>query len=206
MDLAIRDVQECELDAVLVINNTASQSILPMDKARLRYFFDHADYFRVAEINGHLAGFLLALRDGGNYNSINYRWFCEHYPQFLYIDRIVIASAYQRHGLGRVFYCDVESFAEVRVPLLACEIFLEPRDDIAMLFHGTYGFHEVGQQRATPQKRRVSLLVKELPGYSYVHDTWIAHGGLPDQPWLASRQIANVQVIRPHYAAVKRHS
>ena len=38
------------------------------------------------------------------------------------------------------------SYAEVRVPVLTCEVFLEPRDDISVLFHGTYGFQEVGQQ------------------------------------------------------------
>ena len=119
MALAIRDVREHELDAVLALNNTAGRSILVLDAVQLRYFFDHADYFRVAEIDGQLAGFLIALRDGGDYSSPNYRWFNEHYPSFVYIDRIVIANAFRRHGLGRIFYCDVNSFAEVRVPLLA---------------------------------------------------------------------------------------
>jgi predicted GNAT superfamily acetyltransferase len=190
MALAIRDVREHELDAVLAINNAAGHSILPLDKAQLRYFFDHADYFRVAEIDGHLAGFLIALREGSDYASANYRWFCEHYAQFVYIDRIVIASSYHRHGLGRIFYCDVNSFAEVRVPLLACEVFLEPRDDVVVLFHGTYGFQEVGQQRIAPDNRQVSLLAKELPSFAYVRDTWLARGGLPDLPWLAGRQLS----------------
>ncbi|MDO1529938.1 GNAT family N-acetyltransferase [Fulvimonas sp. R45] len=189
MALAIRDVREHELDAVLAINNAAGRTILPLDNAQLRYFYDHADYFRVAEIDGHLAGFLIALREGGDYASPNYRWFGEHYPQFVYIDRIVIASAYHRHGLGRVFYCDVNSYAEVRVPLLACEVFLEPRDDVVVLFHGTYGFQEVGQQRMEPDGRQVSLLAKELPSYAYVRDTWLEHGGLPDVPWLAGRRL-----------------
>lgn len=187
MALAIRDVREHELDAVLAINNAAGRTILPMDNAQLRYFFEHADYFRVAEIDGHLAGFLIAMREGGDYASANYRWFCEHFPQFVYVDRIVIASAYHRHGLGRVFYCDVNSYAEVRVPLLACEVFLEPRDDVIVLFHGTYGFQEVGQQRIGPDHRLVSLLAKELPSFNYVRETYLEHGGLPDEPWLAER-------------------
>ena len=205
MALAIRDVREHELDAVLAINNAAGRSILPLDKAQLRYFFEHADYFRVAEIDGHLAGFLIALREGSDYASANYRWFCEHYPQFVYIDRIVIASTYHRHGLGRIFYCDVNSFAEVRVPLLACEVFLEPRDDVVVLFHGTYGFQEVGQQRTTPESRQVSLLAKELPSYAYVRDTWLEHGGLPDLPWLAGRQLSPTHASQPRRLAGERH-
>lgn len=186
MPLAIRDVGERDLDAVLALNNAAGKSILALDMARLRYFFEHADYFRVAEIDGHLAGFLIALREGGDYASPNYRWFGGRYDAFVYIDRIVIANAYRRHGLGRVFYCDVTSFAEVRVPLLACEVFLEPRNDVVILFHGTYGFQEVGQQRMD-NGPLVSLLVKELPSFAYVRDRWLAHGGLPKVPWLAER-------------------
>ena len=188
MALAIRDVRERDLDAVLALNNAAGQSILALDTARLRYFFEHADYFRVAEIDGHLAGFLIALREGGDYHSPNYCWFGERYGAFVYIDRIVIANAYRRHGLGRIFYCDVTSYAEVRVPLLACEVFLEPRDDVVVLFHGTYGFQEVGQQQMAPNGPQVSLLAKELPSFAYVRDTWLAQGGLPDLPWQAERQ------------------
>jgi uncharacterized protein len=187
MALAIRDVREHELDAVLALNNTAGRSILVLDAVQLRYFYDHADYFRVAEIDGHLAGFLIALRDGSDYDSPNYRWFSEHYPSFVYIDRIVIANAYRRHGLGRIFYCDVNSFAEVRVPLLTCEVFLEPIDDVVVLFHGTYGFQEVGQQRMGEHGPQVSLLAKDLPSYAYVRDTYLDNGGLPNEPWLTAR-------------------
>jgi uncharacterized protein len=188
MALAIRDVREHDLDAVLALNNAAGRSILALDAAQLRYFYEHAEYFRVAEIDDHLAGFLIALREGGDYESPNYRWFAQHYPQFVYIDRIVIANAYRRHGLGRIFYCDVHSYAEVRVPLLTCEVFLEPRDDVVVLFHGTYGFQEVGQQRMAEKGPQVSLLAKDLPSYAYVRETWLDHGGLPDVPWLAERQ------------------
>jgi predicted GNAT superfamily acetyltransferase len=189
MALAIRDVREHDLDAVLALNNTAGRSILALDAERLRYFYEHADYFRVAEIDGHLAGFLIALRDSRDYSSPNYLWFAEHYPSFVYIDRIVIANAYRRHGLGRIFYCDVNSYAEVRVPLLTCEVFLEPADDVVVLFHGTYGFQEVGQQRMGERGPQVSLLAKDLPSYAYVRDTYLEHGGLPDLPWLAGRDL-----------------
>jgi predicted GNAT superfamily acetyltransferase len=189
MALAIRDVREHDLDAVLALNNTAGRSILALDAERLRYFYEQADYFRVAEIDGHLAGFLIALRDGRDYVSPNYLWFGEHYPSFVYIDRIVIANAYRRHGLGRIFYCDVNSYAEVRVPLLTCEVFLEPADDVVVLFHGTYGFQEVGQQRMGERGPQVSLLAKDLPSYTYVRDTYLEHDGLPDLPWLAGRDV-----------------
>lgn len=201
MALIIRDVREQELDQVLALNNNAGDSILPMDVRKLRHFFDVAAYFRVAEIDGHLAGFLIALDAGVAYDSPNYLWFQSRYPGFFYIDRIVIASSYRRHGLGRVFYADVQSHAEVRSPLLACEIFLEPRDDASVLFHGTYGFREVGQQ-SIADGRRVGLLLKELCSFPFVRDTYLSSPTsiLPALPWLAARSNSGPGEIRRAHA------
>jgi predicted GNAT superfamily acetyltransferase len=189
MSISIRDVREHELDSVLALNNAAGVTILPLDAARARFFYDHATYFRVAEVDGHLAGFLIGFDQDAPYQSSNYLWFRERYPSFVYIDRVVIASSRRGAGVGRVFYADVQSFAEVRASQLACEVFLEPRNDVAVLFHGTYGFHEVGQQVMPETHRRVSLLAKELASYPWVRDTYLAgpDGKLPDQPWLTPR-------------------
>ena len=190
MTITIRDMREHDLDSVLALNNAAGETILPLDNARLRALAAQAAYFRVAESDGHLAGFLIALRENADYDSPNFHWFRERYAEFLYIDRIVIARAYRGGGLGRVFYADVTSFAEVRVPVLTCEVFLEPRDDVSVLFHGTYGFQEVGQQMMPAVRRRVALLAKELCSFAFVRDTYLhgPAGGLPNQPWLAERE------------------
>jgi predicted GNAT superfamily acetyltransferase len=188
MALAIRDVREHDLDSVLALNNAAGPGIIPIDTARLRVLFDEAAYFRVADVDGHIGGFLVALRPDADYDSPNYAWFKARFADFVYIDRIVVARPYRGHGLGRVFYADVQSFAEVRSPVLTCEVFLEPRDDVSVLFHGTYGFREEGQQ-TLPSGHRVSLLAKELCSFPWVRDTWTAAGNpqLPAQPWLAER-------------------
>ena len=181
----LRDVRASDLAAVMGLNNTAGASILPMDAAQLNHFFRHADYFRVAEVDGHLAGFLIALRDSTPHESSNFQWFRGHCEHFIYIDRVVIGDLHRGHGLGRTFYADVQSFAEVRSPNLACEVFLEPRDDVSVLFHGTFGFHEAGQQVMPETGRRVSLLLKELCSYPFVRDAY--PDGLPAVPWLAQR-------------------
>ena len=73
------------------------------------------------------------------------------------------------------------------MPVLTCEVFLEPRDDISVLFHGTYGFQEVGQQTMPGVDRRVALLAKDLCSYPFVRDTYLARDGLPHVAWLAER-------------------
>jgi predicted GNAT superfamily acetyltransferase len=184
--LTLRDVRASDLAAVTGLNNTAGSSILPMDAAQIDHFYRHADYFRVAEVDGHLAGFLIAFRDRTEHVSSNFRWFRRHCQEFVYIDRVVIGDLHRGHGLGRLFYCDVQGFAEVRSPNLACEVFLEPRDDVSVLFHGVFGFHELGQQVMPESGRRVSLLVKPLECHAFVRQHY--PDGLPEVPWLAPRK------------------
>lgn len=193
MSILIRDVQEKDLAAILALNNEAGPGILALNTAQLRHFYQTAVYFRVAEVNDELAGFLVAFDQESSHQSTNYQWFRQQYPEFVYIDRVVVAQAQRGLGLGRVFYADITSFAEVRTPILACEVFLEPRNDAVLLFHGTYGFQEVGQRTMEESGRRVSMLIKPLPSYAWVKQRWLDGPGLPDLPWLAGRAMADIQ-------------
>ena len=194
MSIAIRDVREHELDSVLALNNAAGPAILPLDAARLQRFFDSAGYFRVAERDGTMAGFLVGFGSASAHDSANFAWFGERYPDFFYIDRIVVASRRRGGGMGRALYADVQSYAELRYPQLACEVFLEQESDAAMLFHGSFGFREVGQRvmeapgTGAAGKLRAAMLMKELCSYPWVQDTY--GDRLPDEPWLAERGLA----------------
>jgi predicted GNAT superfamily acetyltransferase len=182
MSIVIRDVREHELDSVLALNNAAGPAILPLDAAKLRGFFETAEYFRVAERDGTLVGFLVGFGSEAAHESSNFRWFRERHPAFFYIDRIVVASRRRGGGVGRAFYADVQSYAELRYPQLACEVFLEHGTDHALLFHGSFDFREVGQH-VTPQSGlRAAMLIKELCSFQWVHSTY--GDALPDQAWL----------------------
>jgi predicted GNAT superfamily acetyltransferase len=187
MSIVIRDVREHELDSVLALNNAAGPTILPFDQARLRHFFETAEYFRVAERDGTLAGFMIGVGSDAAHDSSNYRWFNERYPHFFYIDRIVVASRRRGGGVGRAFYADAQSYAELRYPQLACEVFLDAAadpnlPDPALLFHGSFGFREVGQQVMPETGLRAAMLMKDLCSYPWVRDTYGAQ--LPPEPWL----------------------
>lgn len=196
MSIAIRDVREHELDSVLALNNAAGPAILPLDPARLRHLFDSAEYFRVAERDGAMAGFLIGFGAHASHDSSNFAWFRQRHPDFFYIDRVVVASRRRGGGVGRALYADVQSYAELRYPQLACEVFLEHGADHALLFHGSFGFREVGQnvmQPATPTEPelRAAMLMKTLCSYPWVRETY--GGVLPDEPWLQRpRHVAEV--------------
>ena len=195
MSIVIRDVREHELDSVLALNNNAGLAILPLDTGRLQRFHDRAGYFRVAERDGNLAGFLVGFGHESDHDSSNFTWFRERYPQFFYIDRIVVASRRRGGGVGRAFYADVQSYAELRYPQLACEVFLDHGADPALLFHGSFGFREVGQNLMPANGVRASMLMKELCSYPWVRDTY--GGALPDLPWIHARQLHPAISARP---------
>ena len=167
MSIVVRDVREHELDSVLALNNAAGPAILPLDSARLRHFYETAEYFRVAERDGTLAGFLIGVGSDADHDSRNFQWFRERYP--------------------RAFYADVQSHAELRYPLVTCEVFLEGVTDPVLLFHGSFGFREVGQRVLVRNGMRAAMLMKELCSYPWVRDTY--GGNLPDVPWITTRSV-----------------
>ena len=195
--IVIRDVREHELDSVIALNNAAGPAILPLDAARVRGFFETAEYFRVAERDGTMAGFLVAFGSDSHHDSANFRWFRERNPEFLYIDRIVVASRRRGGGVGRAFYADVQSYAELRYPQLACEVFLEHGSDPALLFHGSFGFREVGQHviEADGRKLRAAMLMKELCSYAWVRETY--GDALPDAAWVGAPRYTAQEPQRP---------
>lgn len=199
MSILIRDVREHELDSVLALNNAAAPTILPLEPGRLRYFFDRAEYFRVAERDGTISGFMVGFGSHADHDSSNFRWFRELYPHFFYIDRIVVASRRRGGGVGRAFYADAQSYAELRYPQLACEVFLDTeeqpgRPDPALLFHGSFGFREVGQHVMPETGLRASMLMKPLCSYDWVHETY--GEALPHQPWLTQPRVLPPQTPR----------
>ncbi len=182
MPIAIRDVREHELDSVLALNNAAGPAILPLDAAKLRQLFATAEYFRVAERDSSLAGFLIGFGGQARHDSSNFGWFTQRHSDFFYIDRVAVASRRRGGGVGRALYADVQSYAEVRYPHLACEVFLQPGTDHALLFHGSFGFREVGQHVMPEHGLRAAMLMKPLCSYAWVRDTY--GDALPQEDWL----------------------
>jgi hypothetical protein len=190
MSLRFRDAVFDDLDLVLESNQAAGVSIAAIDRSTLARCFESATYFRIAEVNGEYAGFLIGVDHHAEHDSPGFRWFRERHSAFVFIDRIVIAPRFRGHGLGRVFYADLTSFSEVRVPVLGCQVSLEPRDDASLLFHATLGFHETAQL-VDGNGHRLGVMERVLCSYPFVRQRYLeqARGKLPDLPWLSTRAL-----------------
>ncbi|MEE4274957.1 MAG: GNAT family N-acetyltransferase [Thermoleophilia bacterium] len=156
--VAIRPAEADDFAAILALNAAWVHYTSPLDEAALGELHAQAAYHRVAEVDGCVAGFLLAVGPGQAYESPNYRWFAARSGDFLYIDRVVVDGAHQGTGIGGALYDDVADWAARHgVGRLVCEVNVEPPNPVSDAFHERRGFVEVGTQWVAGGTKRVSL-------------------------------------------------
>lgn len=154
----LRDATAADFPAILALNEAFVAVLSPLDGARLARLHAQAALHRVIEEEGQVEAFLLAFREGTDYDSPNYRWFAQRYPRFLYVDRIVVAGAAQARGSGARLYRDVHAQAlRDAVPWITCEFDSEPPNPASERFHARLGFREVGRQELHGGRKTVSL-------------------------------------------------
>ncbi len=154
----IRDTTPEDFPAILELNAGSVQFLSPLTPERLVRLHRMATYHKVVDVDGSVAAFLLAFREGIDYDSPNYAWFVERYSQYLYIDRIVVAPASRGRGFAALLYADIAAFAlHTGAPLLTCEFDLAPPNPVSMRFHARMGFREVGTQWLHGETKQVSM-------------------------------------------------
>jgi uncharacterized protein len=154
----IRDAMAADFEVILRLNAESERFLSPLAPQKLRLLHAQSAWHRVACLDGKVAAFLLAFREGASYDSQNYLWFAARYPQFLYIDRVVVDRAFQSRRLGTLLYEDLLAHARASaVPRVTCEFDIEPPNPVSARFHQGFGFKEVGRQDVAYAAKAVSL-------------------------------------------------
>ena len=154
----MRDAVAADHAAVLALNNAAAPHVNELSEEQFAWIASHADYFRVAEDAAGIAGFVLALRPGLDYWSLNYRWFSERGDGFLSLDRIVVAERTRGMGIGRLLYDDIDRFASGRWDRISLEVNLLPPNPGSLAFHERLGFRRVGVREEDGGTKAVALM------------------------------------------------
>lgn len=159
----IRLPRSQDLPTLCALNHEDVLQLSPLTLAELERLVAMTAYFRVAEADGRVGGFLLAMAPDAPYESLNFRYFCERYERFFYIDRVVISRHLRRLGLASALYADLERQAKsAGALLLACEVNLRPPNEPSLIFHERRGFGEVGTADRERGTKRVSLRIRPL--------------------------------------------
>lgn len=159
--MKILKIARSDFDAVLELNAASVPHVNLIGDDELQWFTDHAAFVRVVKIDDRFAGFLIGLRPGSNYASPNYRWFCDHYADFAYVDRVAVSQWARRKGIAESLYA---AFADSQpgVPVMTCEVNLRPPNEGSMRFHERQGFRQVSSQQIDGGEKEVALMEKSL--------------------------------------------
>jgi predicted GNAT superfamily acetyltransferase len=145
---------------VLALNAAHEVETGPLDAAALAAHIARAAHAAVAEPE---AGFLLAFAPGAGLTSPNFRWFAARMPNFLYIDRIVVAAPARGRGLATALYTDAAAAAgRLGLTVLVAEVNLDPPNPTSLAFHEKAGFTPVGEARLEGRGKTVRYLSRRL--------------------------------------------
>jgi predicted GNAT superfamily acetyltransferase len=158
----IRDIEPSDLNEVLALNNAAVPHVNALPLEELDRFRSVAAYFRVAQADTPVLGFLVAFLPGADYGSENYQWFLAGYDDFIYIDRIVVAPTAAGQGIAKALYRDLASALTGKATAMTCEVNIRPPNKPSTEMHRRLGFVEIGQREADGGAKLVSLLRQEL--------------------------------------------
>ncbi|MGH8106567.1 MAG: GNAT family N-acetyltransferase [Arenimonas sp.] len=157
-NITIRDATDSDFEAIIRLNDVEVQQTSAMDLERLRVFDQLSAYHKVAIVDGHVAAFLLAMRDGAAYRNDNYDWFASRFQSFLYVDRIVVGVDFSGLKIGSSLYKDLFAFAHAQqIQQIVCEYNIEPPNPVSKAFHDKFGFREIGTQWVAGGTKRVSM-------------------------------------------------
>ena len=135
-DIHIREASKADFQFIVELNEKEVVWTSAMDLSSLEELNKVASYHKVAECNGKVVGFLLAVGSEKRFINENFAWFANVYPTFIYIDRIVVDESSKGMGIGRILYENLFGFARARgVPVIGCEFNLRPVNKASKLFH-----------------------------------------------------------------------
>lgn len=162
----IRNMQDGDLSAVMRLNNDNVPAVSLIDLDELQQDLRLAEHALVitdtATSEPH--GFCTTFASGISEDlGVNYAWFADRYPAYVYLDRVVIDTPFQSRGQGELLYDELERRirATGTTDLFVCEVNLQPRNEGSLRFHARLGFEQVGEQESKPGLV-VAMLAKRL--------------------------------------------
>lgn len=156
----MRDATPEDAAAIVELNNAAVPAVNFIDAELLGRIAALASWYRVAEDEEGIVGFVLCIPSGREYWSGNYRWFSERYDSFLYLDRVVVAERTRGRGVGEALYEEMHAYAASGWPRVTLEVNLRPPNPGSDRFHRRLGYEAVGEREYEDGHGAVTLYVR----------------------------------------------
>lgn len=153
--MSIRRAEEKDLPRILELNNKESKWV---GEKEIDFFQKYIDIpiFDVFEANDRIVGFLMAMDQNTDYDSMNFLWFKNKFNKFYYIDRVIVDVSMRGKGIASLLYKELIDTKGV-IPLVA-EVSINPSNEGSVIFHNKIGFKEVGTFTSGDKKERMYYL------------------------------------------------
>jgi predicted GNAT superfamily acetyltransferase len=136
MAVTVRDAGEQDEAFILALNAACTPAVGEMDTTDYRDIVGWAHRVLIAEAGGQPAGFMILIRPGSAYPSLNYAWFERRFLRHLYVDRIAIDQSVRGQGIGRALYDAALAIAAANGDQrITCEVNVDPPNPESMAFH-----------------------------------------------------------------------
>lgn len=156
----ISEQDEATKQALLELNNEHAQETSLLTGTKWNNLLGQAFSATCVEQSG---AFLLTLDQDADYDSINFKWFLERYPRFVYVDRIIVASTFRGKGIAGLLYRDLfRRSLKAGHNLVACEVNLIPPNPKSIAFHRSMGFEDLERVEQESSGRTVQYMVRRL--------------------------------------------
>jgi uncharacterized protein len=162
-DSGVRPVEPGDLPALLDLNNAHSVELSLLDLEKMRGLLGVAALAMAIGPAGQPDAFLLAFDHDAPAQGPNHAWFLARRPRFLYVDRVCVHPRARRQGLARALYSHALAEAVRRgLPVLCCEVNIDPPNPVSDAFHASFGFVEVGRAFLPDRGKSVRYLERRL--------------------------------------------
>ena len=134
-----------DIEAMWDINEQGLPGTGKVSKAEIAKLLELSSLSVGAYDAGELLGFVICLPPKTEYGSLNYAWFNERYAEFIYVDRIAVATDSRNQGIGSMLYDKVFEYAKTNNIPVTAEVSLRPPNQGSDRFHLRHGYQVVGE-------------------------------------------------------------
>ena len=161
VSLSIDELVESHIKMMLQINEQGLPGTGKVNLQEMENLLELSELSLGVFEDKKLLGFVICLLPKTAYASLNYAWFNERYDEFIYVDRIAVATDARNQGIGSMLYDRVFEYARTNNIPVTAEVSLRPPNQGSDRFHLRHGYQVVGE--LDHGEKAVTMYIKNFP-------------------------------------------
>ncbi len=160
-NMSIKDVNDKDISRMIEINEQGLPGTGKVNQQEMQKLLELSELALGVFDDRKLLGFVICLLPKTEYGSLNYAWFNERYDEFIYVDRIAVATNARNQGIGSMLYDRVFQYAITNDIPVTAEVSLRPPNQGSDRFHLRHGYQVVGE--LDHGEKAVTMYIKHFP-------------------------------------------